>query len=150
MSPRIDKLVEDIRILISNSKNRIQSQVNSALVNTYWQIGQLISRKEKAENLSSRELIIDLSKILTSQLGRGFSRSNLFNMRNFYLAYPNVQTLSGQLSWSHICELISIEDLDKRAFYENEIVNSKYTYYIPDKEQLVFQVKKAMSKFNDQ
>jgi len=52
--------------------------------------------------------------------GKGFSRSNLFNMRMFYFNYPNVQTLSGHLTWSHYCELITVSDIDKRSFYQIE------------------------------
>ncbi|HHT21068.1 MAG TPA: DUF1016 domain-containing protein [Tissierellia bacterium] len=44
-----------------------------------------------------------------------FSRSNNFNMRRFYLAYPKIQTLSGKLTWSHYCELLGIEDDNKRS-----------------------------------
>jgi predicted nuclease of restriction endonuclease-like (RecB) superfamily len=48
-------------------------------------------------------------------------------MRKFFIEYPSVQTLSGQLNWSHICELLIIEDKDKRKFYEKEIVNSNWS-----------------------
>ena len=48
-------------------------------------------------------------------------------MRKFYLEYPNVQTLSGQISWSHYCELLIIEDKQKRAFYEKETENSHWS-----------------------
>jgi hypothetical protein len=51
-----------------------------------------------------------LSKELTSEFGKGFSRSNLQNMRAFYLTYQKCQTLSGKLTWSHYCELLSISD----------------------------------------
>lgn len=48
-------------------------------------------------------------------------------MRKFHLEYKSVQTLSGQLSWSHICELLIIESKDKRSFYEKEIINSNWS-----------------------
>ena len=41
--------------------------------------------------------------------------------------YPDVQTASGQLSWSHYCELLSISDENKRGFYEKETINSKWS-----------------------
>ena len=41
-------------------------------------------------------------------------------MRRFYLKYPKQQTLSVKLSWSHYCKLLSIENDDKRSFYESE------------------------------
>lgn len=69
----------------------------------------------------------ELSKALTKEFGKGFSRSNLQNMRQFYLTFEKCQTLSGKLSWSHYCELLSISDPDKRSFYEKETVNSGWS-----------------------
>ena len=48
-------------------------------------------------------------------------------MRAFYLSYENCQTLSGKLSWSHYCELLSVADKDKRSFYEKEAIKSNWS-----------------------
>lgn len=48
-------------------------------------------------------------------------------MRQFYLTYQKCQTLSGKLSWSHYCELLSISDPDKRSLYEKEAANSNWS-----------------------
>ena len=48
-------------------------------------------------------------------------------MRAFYLAYEKCQTVSGKLSWSHYCELLSITDENKRSFYEKESINSGWS-----------------------
>lgn len=48
-------------------------------------------------------------------------------MRSFYLSYENCQTLSGNLSWSHYCELLSVTDKNKRSFYEKEAINSNWS-----------------------
>jgi len=48
-------------------------------------------------------------------------------MRKFYLEYPDVQTVSGHLSWSHISELLIIENPQKRGFYEKETINSYWS-----------------------
>ena len=53
------------------------------------------------------ELLDNLAKDLTAQFGKGFSRSNLFQVRLFYLKFPKIQTLSGKLSWSHYTEITS-------------------------------------------
>ena len=66
-------------------------------------------------------------KKLTKEYEKGFSRSNLQNMRQFYLKYPICQTLSGKLSWSHYCEILSISDDKERAFYERECENSRWS-----------------------
>lgn len=43
-------------------------------------------------------------------------------MRKFYVYYPNFQTVSGKLSWSHICELLKVDDELERSFYERECI----------------------------
>ena len=123
-------LIDNIKIIIVNSRKNIVKKVNHTLTLTYWQIGKIIIENEKKNNIdsqSSRQFILSISKKLTQEVGRGFSRSNLFNMRRFYLEFQTVQTLSGQLSWSHICELLIIENKEKRNFYEKEIVNSNWS-----------------------
>lgn len=123
-------LINSIKEIIIKSRSNIIQKVNNALIATYWQVGKEIvhnENKNKIDNSSSRQIILKLSKQLTNELGKGFSRSNLFNMRKFYIEYPNVQTLSGQLNWSHICELLVIVDKDKRSFYEKEIINSNWS-----------------------
>ncbi|MEZ4852378.1 MAG: DUF1016 N-terminal domain-containing protein [Bacteroidia bacterium] len=123
----LQSLIDEIKILIIHSRQELGRTANRQLLNTYWQIGQVIVERENAQNLSARKLILDLSRELTKQLGKGFSRSNLFNMRLFYLKYSDVQTVSGHVSWSHVCELLSVEDNDARAFYEAEMMNSKWS-----------------------
>lgn len=123
-------LIESIKTIIVQSRKKVIYNVNNELITTYWNIGKIIIENEKHNNInkkSSRQIILQLSKKLTKDLGKGFSRSNLFNMRNIYVTYPDVQTLSGHLSWSHICELLTIEDDNKRSFYENETTNSSWS-----------------------
>ena len=123
-------LIENIKEIIVSSRTNIVRKVNHALIATYWQIGSEIVKNEarnKIDKQSSRQIILLLSRQLTNELGKGFSRSNLFNMRKFFIEYPSVQTLSGQLNWSHICELLIIENKEKRSFYEKEIINSNWS-----------------------
>lgn len=62
-------------------------------------------------------LLDRLSKDLTLEYGKGFSRSNLFQIRQIYLKFPKIQTLSGQLSWSHYIEIIKEDDELAMSFY---------------------------------
>lgn len=99
------------------------------MVNYYWNVGRMIVEEEQGGDITpeyGRKLYLELAKRLTKKMGKGFSRSNLFNMRNFYITYPIVQTY-GQLTWSHFCELIGIKDENERKFYEKETVNSKWS-----------------------
>lgn len=68
-----------------------------------------------------------LSKRRTLHLGKGFSLSNLHNMRRLYLYYPKFQTVSGKLSWSHWCELLELDDELEREFYENECMSQQWS-----------------------
>lgn len=123
-------LEEQIKEIIVSSRNKTYQYINNELLQTYWRIGKIIVEQEtsnKIDEQTARSLILDLSKRLTKMVGKGFSRSNLFNMRRFYMFYSNVQTVSGHLSWSHYCELLWLEDADKRSFYEKESINSKWS-----------------------
>ncbi len=69
-----------------------------------------------------KQIIRELSKELRNVLGAGFSVSNLFNMRKFYITYPKFQTVSGKLSWSHYCELLSIQMKMKEIFMKKNVL----------------------------
>lgn len=123
-------LILKIKQIINTSRNKLAQTINNELIHTYWEIGKVIVEKEKInnyDNKSSRQIILELSKQLSKEIGKGFSRSNLFYMRNFYLYFPDVQTLSGQLTWSHYCELLAVSDDNKRSFYEKESISSGWT-----------------------
>ena len=116
----IPELLDSISKIIIDARKRVTQTINNELIATYWAIGKEIVEKERINNIdnqTSRQIILQLSKQLTERLGNGFSRSNLFNMRKLYVEFPNVQTLSGHLSWSHICELMVIDSKPKRDFY---------------------------------
>lgn len=91
-------LLKEISQLVENARQSILRNINTELLFTYWNIGRLISQRELEDNIdeqTSRQLILDLSKELSRNVGKGFSRSNLFSMCRFYRLYQNVQTLSG-------------------------------------------------------
>ena len=123
-------VVTEIKSVLKNARQNVAVQVNKELIATYWKIGEIIVRYEQNDQIRARygeKTLLILSKELTRELGKGFSRSNIYNMRQFYLCYPIFQTVSGKLSWSHYCELLSISDKDKRCFYENECINAKWS-----------------------
>lgn len=126
MSP----IVEEIKTVMETARSNVTRQVNSELLNTYWNIGRIICEYEQSNPERAdygKQTLKELAKILTKEFGKGFSRANLYNMRLFYLTYEKIQTLSGKLSWSHYCELLSISDEEKRRFYEKEAINSNWS-----------------------
>jgi len=120
---QIQTLATQIKTFVEQEKSKIVQSVNTGILFTYWHVGNMIAERQSIlniDNQTDRQFILALSKELSKLAGKGFSRSNLFNMRMFYTNYPNVQTLSGHLTWSHYCELITISDIDKRNFYQIE------------------------------
>ncbi len=88
-----------------------------------WQIGRHIVEFEQGGSEKSEygsELLDRLSKDLTLEFGKGFSRSNLVYIRKLYLAFPKSETLSHQLSWSHYFEILKAENDLERNFYLKE------------------------------
>lgn len=126
----IAPVIQEIKTVLENARSNVAREVNNELLTAYWNIGRIIveyeqSSQDRAEY--GKQTLKELSKELTREFGKGFSRSNLQNMRAFYLAYQKCQTLSGKLSWSHYCELLAITDNDKRSFYEREAINSGWS-----------------------
>ena len=126
----LSPLVGEIRNILDTARRNVAREVNNELIRSYWKIGEIIVRYEQNDSIRAEygeQTLKQLSKELTAEFGKGFSRSNLQNMRAFYLNYEKCQTLSGKLNWSHYCELLSISDKDKRSFYEKEAVNSNWS-----------------------
>ena len=125
----LNKLADNIACLVNETKGRLSQTVNVTLVATYWNIGKYIVEFEQEGNAKAKygtSLLTTLAKLLRMKLGKGYSRPNLNNMRKFYLLYPICQTVSDKLSWSHICELITIDDDLERSFYEKECIASHW------------------------
>ena len=130
VSNEMSLVVQEVRSILDNAREKVAKQVNNELLLTYWNIGRIICEYEQTipdRADYGKQTLKALSIELTKEFGKGFSRSNLQNMRQFYLVYEKCQTLSGKLSWSHYCELISISDADKRSFYEKEAINANWS-----------------------
>lgn len=127
-----ENLYKNILNLLKNSREQVLRTVNSTMVKTYFEIGRLIVEDEqkgfeRAEY--GKETLKNLSVRLTKEFGKGFSATNLKQMKNFYLAYKISQTVSDQfkLSWSHYLVLMRMENLNERNFYEIEAINNNWS-----------------------
>lgn len=116
-----ERLLADVRSLVEKSRYSLAQAVNTEMVLLYWRIGSRIGQELPDEIRSEygAKVVELVSDELTAEYGRGFSRSNLFNMLLFsdVFDYKTVQTLSGLLSWSHFIEIIHMEDPLQRQFY---------------------------------
>ena len=138
LDPELVALADKIVQVIEDGKQALAVSINEIIKTTYWRIGQYIVEFEQQGNAKAKygtSLLSNLAKLLRARVGRGYSRPNLNNMRKFYLMYPICQisdksspifqtseksdstckTVSDKLTWSHICELVTI--IDSRGWH---------------------------------
>ena len=139
-------LFKEIRDLILSARKAVARNVNSVQVITNFEIGRRIVEHEQKGEIRAvygAVLLKELSSRLGKEFGRGFSRANLQNIRNFYLLYrlpEKCQMPSGKLaktresrmpfklslSWSQYVFLTGIKDENARKFYEIEAANNNW------------------------
>jgi predicted nuclease of restriction endonuclease-like (RecB) superfamily len=130
--------------LLQLARKRVVYSVNQTMVQSYFLIGKMIINEEQqGKNRAGygKHLLKELSKVLTKEFGKGFSVTNIQQMRNFYLNYQKQQTLSVnlsfekqqtlsvkfELSWSHYLKLMRIDNENERSFYEVESVKCNWS-----------------------
>ena len=125
MSLTDSHLLQSIKDIILESRKRVFRITNTALLQTYWQIGKLIIEDEqqgKSKATYGEATLKTLASQLTFEFGKGFDYTNLTNMRKFYQAFPIVDTLRQELSWSHYRLLSRLNSETKRNYYLQECI----------------------------
>lgn len=115
-------LLADLRQLIEQARQAAAVAVNAGLTLMYWHIGQRIRTDVLGGQRAGygEEIVATVSRQLTTDYGRSFSAKSLRHMMRFAEVFPSqeiVSTLSRQLAWSHILELIYLKDPLARDFY---------------------------------
>ena len=130
MANEIEKLdrsfLDDAKQIIEKGRNAAYGAVNTAMISTYWYLGQRIvveeqKGRERAEY--GKHLITLLSEELTAEFGKGFGTRTLAYCRQFYLVFPDpgiLHTRVQNLTWSHIRELLRVSDDKARDWYMKE------------------------------
>lgn len=119
------ELFHSIKEIILQAQQRVFRMVNSSLLDTYWQVGRLIVEDEQGGSVRAEygeNVLKELARELTEEFGKGFDYTNLTNMRKFYLAFSNLDTLRQELSWSHYRLLSRLDSEEKRLYYLNESI----------------------------
>ena len=97
---KTDDIVKDMRKIIETSRDTAYRAVNTILLQRNWLIGYRISEEvflgeDRAEY--GANIISKLSKTLTSEYGKGFTKTNLYNFYSFYREYPEIfHSVSGK------------------------------------------------------
>jgi predicted nuclease of restriction endonuclease-like (RecB) superfamily len=152
------KLVKTIEILHTEARYIIESgrkaayhAVNTSMVKTYWEIGQLIVEEEQQGEERAKYgkfLIRELSKRLTLEFGKGYDERNLFYMKQFYITYPIVNALRSQLTWTHYRLLTKVHNISARAFYEQEAIKSGWNTRALDRQINAFYYERLSSSLD--
>ena len=128
-------IIGDMEQIINRSRNIAYLYVNRALVLRNWLIGRRIDQEilkdQSFEDNYGKKLIVDLSRKLTSEYGKGFSPSTLYKYVRFYKLFPKIlSTVWTQsfscLSWSHYRLLIGVVNDDARVWYEREAAEESW------------------------
>jgi len=125
----LDSIYTNIKNVLDEARNKAVRSINFAMVQAYWHVGRLIVEEEqngKERANYGESLIEELSKRLTTDYGKGFNRTNLRYMRQFYLVFKNHHALRDELTWTHYRLLLKVENESARDFYMIESVNSNW------------------------
>lgn len=123
-------LLNDIREIILQARQRAVRSVNHELTVAYWNIGRRLVEEEQQGSSRAKygeNIIGEISTQLTKEFGSGFSPQNLWFMRQFYLSFPILSSLSRELTWTHYKTLVRLDDEDKRTFYISEAVKNAWS-----------------------
>jgi predicted nuclease of restriction endonuclease-like (RecB) superfamily len=144
INPALEQSFAEVMQLIQAAKQRAVQTVNTQLVEMYWQVGSYISHKLAGAEWGDG-VVVQLAVYLSqTQPGlRGFTRSNLFRMRQFYEAYSadeKVAPLVRQLPWTHnLIILNQSKRPEEREFYLRLAIQEKWS-----KRELERQFKTAL------
>jgi predicted nuclease of restriction endonuclease-like (RecB) superfamily len=133
----LNALADAIAAQIEAARSQVRRAVNSAMVQSYWQIGRLIVEDEQqGENRAAygKQQLQQLSKALTERLGKGFDVTNLRTMRRFYQAFPIRDTVCLELGWSHYRVLLPLENPAAREWYLSEAINKSWSARALDRQ----------------
>jgi predicted nuclease of restriction endonuclease-like (RecB) superfamily len=131
IQPITPSFIEQIKQLLRDAQNGVFRSVNTIMVQTYFELGKRIVEQEQSGEEQSNYgdyLLETLSKNLTKEFGRGYSKRNLELIRKFYLIYKIAKSpISQSISWTHYLHLMRIAKEEERRFYEIETESNNWS-----------------------
>ena len=146
-----ESLIREIKTIIENSRKHVFQIANSALLESYWNIGKLIVEYEQEGQRKAaygKSLLENLARQLTLEFGRGYDASNLRNMRLFYQIFPKCDALRHELSWTHYRILSRIEGQEKRNYYLRESISGNWTSRVLQRQINTLTFERALANRN--
>ena len=174
LDERYETIFDDVASVIDVAQASAVRSVNAIMTAAYWLIGQYIVEFEQAGSKRAnygKEIVKRLATDLSARFGRGFSVSNIWQMRAFYLAWPIPKEISGEhvnppilqtlsvesslrhiaslflLPWSAYVRLLSVKNKHARNFYEAEALRGSWSVRQLDRQiNSQFYERTALSK----
>lgn len=124
----------DIARILQTGRSQAYRAVNTAMLQTYWQLGQRIVEEEQQGEARAgygQALMSKLSRYLGEQFGQGFSVANLKNFRQFYLTFPSLDEFAthcvANLGWTHVRLIMRLESAAERNYYLQEASSQNWS-----------------------
>jgi DUF1016 N-terminal domain len=133
----IEILHTEARYIIESGRKAAYHAVNTSMVKTYWEIGQLIVEEEQQGEERAKYgkyLITELATRLQKEYGSGYSGQSLWNYRQFYKEFPILSAVRRELTWTHYKQLMRVPNKSARAFYEQEAIKSGWNTRALDRQ----------------
>jgi len=126
---KYQNILADLISIVKKTKFEVAIQTNSSLTLMYWHIGKRIQSDilENERAAYGKQILVSLSRELTSNFGNNFKEKNVRRMLQFaeiFTDLDNVVTLSRHLSWSHFLVLIPLKTEKQRIFYSKNAFNN--------------------------
>ena len=131
-SMQTQSLIQDLRQIIEQARGHVAATANYAQTMMYWHIGERINREilgnQRAEY--GKQIVSAVSTQLQAEYGKkGFEPRSIWRMMQFAQEFPDEQivaTVSTQLSWSHVIEILPLKDNIQREFYLTLAASEKW------------------------
>jgi predicted nuclease of restriction endonuclease-like (RecB) superfamily len=146
--------IQDIKEILLQAREKTYQAINTAMVEAYWNIGKKIVLEE--QNVKERasygsEIIKNLSKELTLEFGKGFSKRSLREYIQFYILLPSYeiqQTVFAILNWSHFQRVLRISNEEVRNYYLKEAAENTWPVRVLDRNTSTLYYQRLLSSQN--
>jgi predicted nuclease of restriction endonuclease-like (RecB) superfamily len=137
LEPEVSELLTSLRDVIKEARQQALRAVDTVQVNTCWTVGRHIVEFQQGGAARAEygvSLLPRLAERLMSEFGCGFDERKLWNMCRFYRAFPILNSLSSELSWTHYRHLLRVEDSVARTWYMNEAAEQNWSTRALDRQ----------------
>jgi predicted nuclease of restriction endonuclease-like (RecB) superfamily len=134
------QFIVEIKNLIQTARKKTFQAINSAMIETYWEIGRrIVEEEQNGQQRASygQEIIKNLSLELTLEFGKGFSERSLRDYRQFYNCFQTIdiwRTAFAKLSWSHFQRVLKLSNNNARIYYLNEAIENSWSIRTLDRQ----------------